>query len=221
MKFYYFVDKEGVRQGPLPLDDLSTYDISPTTLVWTKGMEKWLKAKDVDDFRDILQSSQVTNDILPATENPEETPKNIPNTSPVSSENEYVDEVSTEETEEKSSNLKYWIIGAVLVVIVSIVFFGYNKTESVTDTVDTLAIDSVSESDYVDEENIVKEFIVNMYNNHLYDEYRFLENHCTRHLLDVLRADYEYDGTGYAVWNLEHVHKMGNPIPNMKIKLSL
>lgn len=75
MKFYYFVDKEGVRQGPLPLDDLSTYDISPTTLVWTKGMEKWLKAKDVDDFRDILQSSQVTNDILPATENPEETPK--------------------------------------------------------------------------------------------------------------------------------------------------
>ena len=47
MKFYYFVDKEGVRQGPLPLDDLSAYDISPTTLVWTKGMdmEKWLKAK--------------------------------------------------------------------------------------------------------------------------------------------------------------------------------
>ena len=211
MKFYYFVDKEGVRQGPLPLDDLSTYDISPTTLVWTKGMEKWLKAKDVDDFRDILQSSQVTNDILPATENPEETPKNIPNTSPVSSENEYVDEVSTEETEEKSSNLKYWIIGAVLVVIVSIVFFGYNKTESVTDTVDTLAIDSVSESDYVDEENIVKEFIVNMYNNHLYDEYRFLENHCTRHLLDVLRADYEYDGTGYAVWDFRTCSQDGKP----------
>lgn len=47
MKFYYFVDKEGVRQRPLPLDDLSAYDISPTTLVWTKGMdmEKWLKAK--------------------------------------------------------------------------------------------------------------------------------------------------------------------------------
>lgn len=42
MKFYYFLDKEGVRQGPLPLDNLSAYDISPTTLVWTKGMEKWM-----------------------------------------------------------------------------------------------------------------------------------------------------------------------------------
>lgn len=52
-------------------------------------MEKWLKAKDVNDFRVILQSSQVTNDILPATENPEETPKNIPNTSPDSLENEH------------------------------------------------------------------------------------------------------------------------------------
>ena len=64
MKFYYFVDKEGVRQGPLPLDDLSAYDISPTTLVWTKGMEKWMKAKDVADFSDILLHSQVTNDCL-------------------------------------------------------------------------------------------------------------------------------------------------------------
>lgn len=211
MKFYYFVDKEGVRQGPLPLDDLSAYDISPTTLVWTKGMEKWMKAKDVADFSDILLHSQVTNDILPATEKPEETPKNTSNTSPDSLENEHIDEFSTEEIEEKSSNLKYWIIGAVLVVIVFIVFFGYNKTESFTDSVDTLAIDSVSESDYVDEENIVKEFIVNMYNNHLYDEYRFLENHCTRHLLDVLRADYEYDGIGYAVWDFRTCSQEGKP----------
>ncbi len=28
MTFYYLVDKEGVRQGPLPLEDLRAYDIS-------------------------------------------------------------------------------------------------------------------------------------------------------------------------------------------------
>ena len=50
MKFYYFVDKEGVRQGPLPLDDLSTYDISPTTLVWTKGMEDTV-SRSVSELR--------------------------------------------------------------------------------------------------------------------------------------------------------------------------
>lgn len=51
MKLYYFVDKEKVRQGPLPLEDLRSYEITPQTLVWSKGMKNWQKAKDIPDFQ--------------------------------------------------------------------------------------------------------------------------------------------------------------------------
>lgn len=51
MKLYYFVDKEKVRQGPLPLEDLQSYEITPQTLVWSKGMKNWQKAKDLPDFQ--------------------------------------------------------------------------------------------------------------------------------------------------------------------------
>ncbi|MDY4160064.1 MAG: DUF4339 domain-containing protein [Prevotella sp.] len=218
MKFYYFVDKEGVRQGPLPLDDLSAYNISPTTLVWTKGMKKWMKAKDVSDFHSILLHSQDANDIDSATVSPTETSKNSSDVPLGPSENNDIDEATIEEAE-KTSYQKYWIIGAVIILIISIVFLGNNKTRSATDTVDTLSMDSVSELAPVDEEEIVKDFLVNMYNNHLYEEYRFLENHCTRHLLDVLRADYEYDGTGYAVWDFRTSSQDEKPDSELKNKI--
>lgn len=56
MKFYFYVDQEGVRQGPLPLEDITSNDISPDTLVWCKGMKEWQKAKTVEDFSTLLQS---------------------------------------------------------------------------------------------------------------------------------------------------------------------
>lgn len=55
MKFYYYVDKDHMRQGPLPLDGLSPYEITPDTLVWCKGMSKWEKAKDVEELSTFLR----------------------------------------------------------------------------------------------------------------------------------------------------------------------
>lgn len=60
MKYYYYIDKEKCRQGPIALDDLTANEITPHTLVWCKGMEKWIKAKDVDDFSSILGGSELT-----------------------------------------------------------------------------------------------------------------------------------------------------------------
>ena len=54
MKFYYYISKEGVRQGPFPLDNLTSNDISQNTFVWCNGMEKWQRAKDVQDFAKIF-----------------------------------------------------------------------------------------------------------------------------------------------------------------------
>ena len=64
MKFYYFIDNDKVRQGPLPLEDLRSYDIRPDTLVWCKGMEKWEKAKNLEDFSEFFKIS-IENEATP------------------------------------------------------------------------------------------------------------------------------------------------------------
>lgn len=60
---------------------------------------------------------------------------------------------------------------------------------------------SVNITSYTQDEMIIREFITNMYNDRLFEEYGFLETHCSKHLLEVLEEDYEFDGVGYAVWD--------------------
>ena len=45
-----------------------------------------------------------------------------------------------------------------------------------------------------------KDFISDMYENSLYEDYSFLEKHCSKSLLAKLSDEYDYDGEGYAVW---------------------
>ncbi|MBR4234420.1 MAG: hypothetical protein IKR96_07825, partial [Bacteroidales bacterium] len=51
------------------------------------------------------------------------------------------------------------------------------------------------------DDRIIMDFITEMYNNSLYVENEFLEEHCTPRMLQQLRDDYEYDGEGYANWD--------------------
>jgi len=44
------------------------------------------------------------------------------------------------------------------------------------------------------------EFIRDMYEKCLYEDYDFLEQHCSRSLLAKLSEAYDYEGDGYAVW---------------------
>lgn len=61
----------------------------------------------------------------------------------------------------------------------------------------------------VDAETIIKEdvtdgavyFIKEMYNNVCYENYAFLEKHCSADMLKKLEEDYENEGGGYAVWD--------------------
>jgi len=76
MKQYYFVDKGGTRQGPRPVAEISSTDITPETLVWCKGMEKWLKAKDVEDFQNLFhQETEIKPTPAPVVSPVSETPK--------------------------------------------------------------------------------------------------------------------------------------------------
>ncbi len=45
-----------------------------------------------------------------------------------------------------------------------------------------------------------KEFIRDMYEKTLYEDYTFLEQNCTESLLAKLSEEYDYEGEGYAVW---------------------
>ena len=48
----------------------------------------------------------------------------------------------------------------------------------------------------------IKSFITQMYNNKLYEDYDFLEKHCSAELLKKLQDAYPYDtdGIAYATW---------------------
>lgn len=101
-------------------------------------------------------------------------------------------------------NRKYLCVCAAAIVAGTALFScnGNNtsgKAENGVDSVEVTSVDSVAPD--ADNQLVVREFIEDMYNNHLYEEYDFLEKHCTEHLLKVLRDNYDYDGEGYATWN--------------------
>ena len=49
-----------------------------------------------------------------------------------------------------------------------------------------------------EDDALIRDFIINMYENKLYNDYDFLEEHCTTRMLQYLKDEYEYDGDGYA-----------------------
>jgi hypothetical protein len=51
------------------------------------------------------------------------------------------------------------------------------------------------------DDKLIMGFITEMYNNSMYTEVEFLEEHCTPRMLQQLLDDYEYDGEGYAFWD--------------------
>ena len=57
----------------------------------------------------------------------------------------------------------------------------------------------------------IADFITDMYENHRYNDYTFLEAHCTPRLLKYLREQYEYDGEGYACWLFRTGSNDGKP----------
>ncbi len=50
------------------------------------------------------------------------------------------------------------------------------------------------------DDELIMNYIKEMYEKDLYWEVEWLEKHCTPKLLQQLKNDYEYDGEGYAFW---------------------
>lgn len=77
MKFYYYVDKDKVRQGPLPLEDMYSCDITPNTLVWCKGMPKWERANDVDEMSILFNAHSSNPDTMLGEKDEMNSPENM------------------------------------------------------------------------------------------------------------------------------------------------
>lgn len=87
MKFWVRIN--GLQEGPMEIDQLRNYNITPTTYVWCAGMKDWAYARDVEDLKDVI--------VKVGTEEPKESEvSDIPE---VSVETPAVDSAVTEEQE--------------------------------------------------------------------------------------------------------------------------
>lgn len=62
-------------------------------------------------------------------------------------------------------------------------------------------------------DSLARQFITKMYNDKLYEDYGFLQNHCSPELLKKLQDAYPYDSDDveYATWLFRSGHQDSNP----------
>lgn len=62
-------------------------------------------------------------------------------------------------------------------------------------------------------DSLARQFITKMYNDKLYDDYDFLQKHCSPELLKKLQDAYPYDSDDveYATWLFRSGHQDSNP----------
>ena len=124
MKQYYYVDKGGIRQGPFPLEEMPSSEITPETLVWCKGMEKWLKAIAVEDFQQLLSQKEKAEIVEPAPVPHPQKPKNVPQIeSPL---------VSASSVPKKGNGIVIGLVVAVIVLVGLLAVLLFTKEDSDT-----------------------------------------------------------------------------------------
>jgi hypothetical protein len=88
--YYYFIIIDDEQSSPLTFEELKNKKIVDTDLVWRKGLDKWLKASEIEELSDIIIStppdhkiqkeinnidSNLGNTIIQITDKEKNTPK--------------------------------------------------------------------------------------------------------------------------------------------------
>ncbi len=66
MKQYYLLE-QGQKRGSFSLEELKSFGISPTTYIWTTGMEDWQKVGNLEELSELLQETPPPIPSMPKT----------------------------------------------------------------------------------------------------------------------------------------------------------
>lgn len=66
MKFWIRIN--GLQEGPMEVEQMKEYNITPTTYVWCAGMKDWAYARDVEDLREVIKHAEEATEAEPAPE---------------------------------------------------------------------------------------------------------------------------------------------------------
>lgn len=105
-----------------------------------------------------------------------------------------------------SSRIKKIILVIIAAAIIYFIgkYINNHYNVAITDKYLTeVAVDSIAEEVVVNESDSIVSFLTLMYSNYSYNDYRFLQKHCTQQLLAILSEAYDYDCPEtpcYATW---------------------
>lgn len=162
-KQYYYVDPQGVRQGPLPLSSIPREQITPTTKVWCKGMDTWEDAGNVPDFAPLLAQPIANEPQQPPTP-PQPQGYQAPSQGYQAPQQSYQAPAPMSDESKKALITSLIVVGSFVLIIligVGVIFLSTKKSHHSSDdyaaldsiSVDTTAVDSTA--DYaVDEDTI-------------------------------------------------------------------
>ena len=97
--------------------------------------------------------------------------------------------------------IKYPI--CLLTIISCMVLFackGNNSSSRDQEDSSSEVAETINEENDVSNEQLVIDFITEMYNQQKYEKGTFLEENCSQEMLKKLQDAYEYEGGGYASW---------------------
>ena len=62
MKNYFYIDKNGQQQGPVPAELLKQNGVTANTSVWCEGMSEWTKVCEVIELKSLFAPPSFNND---------------------------------------------------------------------------------------------------------------------------------------------------------------
>lgn len=136
----YYIVEDGVKKGPFSLEELKNLPFERNTLVWHKGFDKWQKAEEVKELKELLSN---TPPPIPSLQN--SSVQNIKIDSPVEVNLMKKKNISKEEIADKQrkvtkgffSEIGYLIlffsISAVIAFATYQVYFETNRPELVSE----------------------------------------------------------------------------------------
>ena len=54
-RVYFFIDDNGVQQGPVNIDFLMKHGIRPDAKIWFEGLPQWIDASDVSELKKMFE----------------------------------------------------------------------------------------------------------------------------------------------------------------------